>query len=72
MDVLAGVILEVYCDIPAWPGREMEGGNEHRDYFGIKTIDRIIEFQCRGKGDKLMWTEGIQHMLNSRATMSWC
>lgn len=66
------VILEVYCDIPAWPGREREGGNERRDYFGIKTIDRIIEFQCRGKGDKLMWTQGIQHMLNSRATMTWC
>ncbi|XP_024023841.1 VAN3-binding protein [Morus notabilis] len=58
------VVTEVCCDILAWPGREKDNGSESRAYFGIKTADRIIEFECRSKEDKLMWTEGIQHMLN--------
>ncbi|GLT85431.1 hypothetical protein SLE2022_036210 [Rubroshorea leprosula] len=60
------VVSGVCLDISAWPGRESENGGEQRGYFGIKTADRIIEFECRSKGDKLMWTDGIQHMLNCR------
>ncbi|XP_017982797.1 PREDICTED: VAN3-binding protein isoform X1 [Theobroma cacao] len=58
------VISGVHSDIPAWPRREREDNGEQRAYFGIKTADRIIEFECRSKGDKQMWTDGIQHMLN--------
>ncbi|KAM7459371.1 hypothetical protein LguiA_036365 [Lonicera macranthoides] len=63
------VVSAVYCDIPAWPGREKEGGSENWAWFGIKTSERIIEFECRSKVDKQMWVEGIQHMLHSRANM---
>ncbi|KAJ4708063.1 Van3-binding protein [Melia azedarach] len=58
------IVSEVICDIPTWLGREREDGSEQRAYFGIKTADRIIEFECRNKGDKQMWIDGIQHILN--------
>lgn len=62
--MVAGIVSEVICDIPTWLGREREDGSEQRAYFGIKTADRIIEFECRNKGDKQMWIDGIQHILN--------
>lgn len=64
------IVSGVYSDIPAWPGREREDASEQMAYFGIKTVDRVIEFECRSKGDKYMWTEGIQHMLNCRANIT--
>ncbi|KAK4558923.1 hypothetical protein RGQ29_008255 [Quercus rubra] len=64
------IVSGVYNDTPAWPGREREDASEHMAYFGIKTVDRVIEFECRSKGDKHMWTEGIQHMLNCRANIT--
>ncbi|KAF2286972.1 hypothetical protein GH714_036489 [Hevea brasiliensis] len=48
------VVSGVYRDIPAWPGREKEDCNEQRSYFGIKTAERVIEFECRSKDDKQM------------------
>ncbi|XP_031258169.1 VAN3-binding protein [Pistacia vera] len=63
------VVSEVYCDIPTWPGREREDSSEQRAYFGIKTADRIIEFECRNKGDKQMWIDGIHYMLNCCANV---
>ncbi|XVE97567.1 hypothetical protein REPUB_Repub03eG0030600 [Reevesia pubescens] len=60
------VISGVHNDIPAWPRRGREENAEQRAYFGIKTADRIIEFECRNKDDKQMWTDGIQHLLNCR------
>lgn len=68
--VITGIVSGVYNDTPAWPGREREDASEHMAYFGIKTVDRVIEFECRSKGDKHMWTEGIQHMLNCRANIT--
>lgn len=66
------MVTEVCCDIPAWPGREKDnGGSETKAYFGIKTTDRIIEFECRSKEDKLMWTDGIKHMLNCHANVTF-
>ncbi|GAV84616.1 LOW QUALITY PROTEIN: Auxin_canalis domain-containing protein/PH_2 domain-containing protein, partial [Cephalotus follicularis] len=59
--MLAGVVSGVCVDIPVWPGRE---SNEQRAYFGIKTNERIIEFESKSKGDKQMWVDGILHMLN--------
>ncbi|XP_062101506.1 VAN3-binding protein [Humulus lupulus] len=64
------VVSEVRCDIPAWPGREKDGSKESKAYFGIKTVDRIIEFECKSKEEKLMWTEGIQHILNCHANVT--
>ncbi|XP_075640777.1 VAN3-binding protein isoform X4 [Castanea sativa] len=64
------IVSGVYNDTPAWPGREREDASDHMAYFGIKTVDRVIEFECRSKGDKHMWTEGIQHMLNCHANIT--
>ncbi|KAL5558684.1 hypothetical protein UlMin_034895 [Ulmus minor] len=64
------VVSEVYCNIPAWPGREKDSGDELRAYFGIKTTQRIIEFECKGKVEKQMWTDGIQHLLNCHNNVS--
>ncbi|KAK6912732.1 VAN3-binding protein-like, auxin canalization domain, partial [Dillenia turbinata] len=59
----------VYSSISPWPGREEETG-EKRAYFGVKTSDRIIEFECRSKDEKQMWIDGIQYMLQCRANMT--
>ncbi|KAJ9168307.1 hypothetical protein P3X46_019850 [Hevea brasiliensis] len=72
------VVSGVYSDIPARPGRGKEDCNEERAYFGIKTAERVVEFECRSKDDKQMWTDGIRHMLNcctnikSEATFNCC
>ncbi|XP_057959724.1 VAN3-binding protein [Malania oleifera] len=63
------IVSGVYSDIPAWPGREEES-SEQKAYFGIKTAYRVIEFECRNKGDKQMWIDGIQNMLHCRANMT--
>ncbi|KAL4335034.1 hypothetical protein GQ457_07G044710 [Hibiscus cannabinus] len=65
------VILGVHDGIPAWPGREKEDNSEQRAYFGIKTAERIIEFECRSRSDKQMWTDGIRLMLNYHNTMAY-
>lgn len=67
--VVAGIVSAVICDIPRWPPRESEDDSEQRAYFGIKTADRVIEFECRDKGDKQMWVDGIQHILNCCANL---
>ncbi|RZC15656.1 VAN3-binding protein isoform D [Glycine soja] len=64
------IVTGVCNDIPAWPGREKEDISEKRAYFGIKTTDRTIEFECGSKGDKQFWLEGIQYMLNCRVKVT--
>ncbi|XP_042481520.1 VAN3-binding protein isoform X2 [Macadamia integrifolia] len=64
------VVSDVYCDTPAWPQRETEDGGRQRAYFGIQADDRVIEFECRSKGDKQMWTDGIRLMLHCRTNMT--
>ncbi|KAG8635886.1 hypothetical protein MANES_16G072600v8 [Manihot esculenta] len=72
------VVSGVYRDIPAWPRRDKEDCNEERVYFGIKTAERLVEFECRSRNEKQMWTEGIRHLLNcctnikSEATFNYC
>ncbi|CAJ2643260.1 unnamed protein product [Trifolium pratense] len=65
------IVTGVCSDIPAWPGREKEDIGEKRAYFGIKTEDRSIEFECGSKGSKLSWLEGIQYMLNCSAKVTY-
>lgn len=67
---MADIVTGVCNDIPVWPGREKEDINEKRAYFGIKTTDRTIEFECGSKGDKQFWLEGIQYMLNCRVKVT--
>jgi hypothetical protein len=68
---MADIVTGVCSDIPAWPGREKEDIGEQRAYFGINTEDRLIEFECGSKGDKLFWLEGIQYMLNCSAKVTY-
>ncbi|KAJ9537028.1 hypothetical protein OSB04_029761 [Centaurea solstitialis] len=65
------VVSGVYDDVPAWPGREVDDSNEQRQYFGIETSERIIQFECSNKDEKQKWIEGLQHLLNCRANMAW-
>ncbi|QHO22095.1 VAN3-binding protein [Arachis hypogaea] len=46
------IVTGVCSDVQAWPGREKEDLIEKRAYFGIKTAERIIEFECESKRDK--------------------
>ncbi|CAN4127901.1 unnamed protein product [Withania somnifera] len=63
------VVSGVYCNIPAWPERDEEH-DEQKCYFGIQTADRMIEFECRNKGEKQMWVDGIQQILCCRMNMT--
>lgn len=63
------VVSGVYCDVPAWPGRDEEH-DEQKCYFGIQTADRVIEFECRNKGEKQMWVDGIQQFLSCRMSIT--
>ncbi|KAL6627013.1 hypothetical protein ACP70R_030739 [Stipagrostis hirtigluma subsp. patula] len=64
------VVLDVCSDIPAWAGRELEDGSHKRGYFGIRTVERVIEFECRNKYEQHKWVQGITEMLNRRDNMN--
>ncbi|KAJ6295584.1 hypothetical protein OIU78_023581 [Salix suchowensis] len=63
------VVSGVYTDILAWPERDRADWSGRRAYFAIKTVERVVEFECT-RADKQMWTEGIQHMLNCRTSLT--
>ncbi|KAL5729109.1 hypothetical protein ACHQM5_002105 [Ranunculus cassubicifolius] len=63
------LVFGVSADIPIWPGRDSEEDCEQRAYFGIKTADRLIEFECRNKTEKRMWIDGINQMFSHLANM---
>ena len=56
--------------MPAWAGREVDDGSRRRGYFGVRTEERVVEFECRSKHDQLKWIQGITEMLNRRDNMS--
>uniref|UniRef100_A0ACD5VR76 Uncharacterized protein n=1 Tax=Avena sativa TaxID=4498 RepID=A0ACD5VR76_AVESA len=64
------VVLDVRSDVPAWAGREVEDGSRRRGYFGVRTEERVVEFECRSKHDQLKWVQGITEMLNRRDNMN--
>lgn len=62
--LLAGVVLDICKDIPAWPGRHLLEGGEHRRYFGLKTVARgVIEFECKNQREYDVWTQGVTRLL---------
>ncbi|KAK4425633.1 VAN3-binding protein [Sesamum alatum] len=62
------VVLEVMRDIPAWPGRHLLEGGEHRRYFALKTIARgVVEFECRNQREYDIWTQGVSRLLTIAA-----
>ncbi|KAK6913983.1 Pleckstrin-like, plant [Dillenia turbinata] len=62
------VVLEVCKDMPAWPGRHLLEGGEHRRYFGLKTAVRgIVEFECRNQREYDIWTQGVSRLLTVAA-----
>lgn len=58
------IVLDVYGNIPAWPGREILDGGGERRYFGIKTEHGVMELECKNEADHRLWTEGISHLLS--------
>uniref|UniRef100_A0A0D9Y5M7 K Homology domain-containing protein n=1 Tax=Oryza glumipatula TaxID=40148 RepID=A0A0D9Y5M7_9ORYZ len=64
------VVLDICSEIPAWAGREVEEGSHRRGYFGIKTVERVIEFECRSKYEQHKWVQGITEMLNRLGQLS--
>ncbi|KAK7826566.1 van3-binding protein [Quercus suber] len=59
------VVMEVYKDMPAWPGRHLFDGGEQRRYFGLKTELRgIVEFECKNQREYDIWTQGVSRLLS--------
>lgn len=60
----ADVVLDVMKDVPAWSGRHLLDGGEHRRYFALKTIGRgVVEFECRNQREYDVWTHGVSRLL---------
>ena len=58
------VVMELYKDMPAWPGRHLFDGGEQRRYFGLKTETRgIVEFECKNQREYDIWTQGVSRLL---------
>lgn len=70
--MFSGLVFDVYSDLPPWPGRDGNEDDEKRAYFGIKTADRLIEFECSCIAEKQMWTDGISQMLHHSANVMTC
>uniref|UniRef100_A0ACD5VCZ4 Uncharacterized protein n=1 Tax=Avena sativa TaxID=4498 RepID=A0ACD5VCZ4_AVESA len=64
------VVLDVRSDVAAWAGREVDEGSRRRGYFGVRTEERVVEFECRSKHDQLKWVQGITEMLSRRDNMN--
>lgn len=63
--VFADVVVEVYKDVPAWPGRHLFEDGEKRRYFGLKTeIRGVVEFECKNQREYEMWTQGVSRLLS--------
>ncbi|KAG0492722.1 hypothetical protein HPP92_006120 [Vanilla planifolia] len=59
------VVTEVCKEVPAWPGRHSVDDGKERWYFGLKTAEeRVIEFECRGRWEYEMWTQGVSRLLS--------
>ncbi|KAL3647837.1 hypothetical protein CASFOL_008805 [Castilleja foliolosa] len=59
------VVLDVYKDMPAWPGRHLFEDGEQRRYFGLKTEVRgVVEFECKSAREYEMWTQGVWRLLS--------
>lgn len=62
------LVIEVIKDMPAWPGRHLLEGGEHRRYFGLKTVMRgVVEFECRNQREYDVWTQGVSRLLTIAA-----
>jgi hypothetical protein len=62
------VVLAVIKDMPAWPGRHLLEGGEHRRYFGLKTLQRgVVEFECMNQKEYDLWTQGVSRLLSIAA-----
>lgn len=62
------MVLEVLTDMPAWPGRHLLEGGEHRRYFALKTVFRgIVEFECKNQREYDIWTQGVSRLLTIAA-----
>ncbi|XP_038692476.1 VAN3-binding protein-like isoform X3 [Tripterygium wilfordii] len=58
------VVRGVIKDMPAWPGRHLLEGGEHRRYFGLDTTLRgLVEFECRNQREYDIWTQGVSRLL---------
>lgn len=62
------MVLELMKDMPAWPGRHLLEGGEHRRYFALKTVLRgVVEFECRDQREYDIWTQGVSRLLTIAA-----
>lgn len=66
----SGVVADVRAEVAAWAGREVEEGARRRGYFGVRTEERMIEFECRSRQEQHKWVQGITEMLNRRDNMN--
>ncbi|KAG9452271.1 hypothetical protein H6P81_005175 [Aristolochia fimbriata] len=57
------VVYGVTDEIPAWPGRERGEGGEERGYFGLRTAQGLLEFECKSKTQQHKWVDCIREML---------
>ncbi|KAJ7216162.1 hypothetical protein O6H91_Y471900 [Diphasiastrum complanatum] len=57
------LVVDLYTDMPAWPGRNLLDNGGQRRYFGLKTTTGMAEFECKSEYEYKLWTHGISHLL---------
>ncbi|XP_058104424.1 VAN3-binding protein-like [Magnolia sinica] len=57
------VVYDVCEEIPAWPGRGRGNGGEERGYFGLKTAQGLLEFECKNRIHRQRWVDSIRDLL---------
>ncbi|KAJ8775034.1 hypothetical protein K2173_020038 [Erythroxylum novogranatense] len=57
------VVYGVCDDTLAWPYRK-ERDSLEEVYFGVKTVQGLLEFKCKNKIHKQKWVDGIQNLLH--------
>ncbi|CAN6279430.1 unnamed protein product [Urochloa humidicola] len=63
-----GVVYGVYDDIPAWPAAHEGGGSTAEAcYFGLRTAQGLLEFQCESRAQRQEWVEAVKNLIRQVA-----
>ncbi|XP_020085029.1 VAN3-binding protein isoform X1 [Ananas comosus] len=60
------VIYGVYDELQPWT-RQVRESTEEKCYFGLRTAQGLIEFECENRSEKKNWVGGVQNLLRQVA-----
>lgn len=64
--MILGVVYGVFDELQPWT-RQMRESTEEKCYFGLRTAQGLIEFECENRSEKKNWVGGVQNLLRQVA-----